>query len=182
MTIAAVLQRQDGSCKYWALRHLGVEADFHRRDGFASALSKASRASAAPRGLWIQAIIIKKANEQAVGSAAKLKSGGHTLRAVPEWPSFLPPQVKARGVHGKHAKAQSNHRFTMANPTSVPFQAERNQHPSLAIQPLDDQDLRSIVAGLSLQELKSLLWVKKGMIKLTTGSILEAITPLTPEN
>ncbi|MFM7264623.1 MAG: DOMON-like domain-containing protein, partial [Cyanobium sp.] len=33
--VTAVLQLQDGSCCYWALRHPGEEADFHRRDGFA---------------------------------------------------------------------------------------------------------------------------------------------------
>ncbi|MFM8277445.1 MAG: hypothetical protein ACKN89_10775 [Cyanobium sp.] len=55
----------------------------------------------------------------------------------------------------------------MANPTSVPFQSERNQHPSLAIEPLEDQELRAIVAGLTLQQLEDLLWVKKGMITLT---------------
>jgi hypothetical protein len=33
--VTAVLQLQDGSCGYWALRHPGEEADFHRRDGFA---------------------------------------------------------------------------------------------------------------------------------------------------
>ncbi|MFN9621135.1 MAG: DOMON-like domain-containing protein [Synechococcaceae cyanobacterium] len=33
--VTAVLQLQDGSCRYWALRHPGEEADFHRRDGFA---------------------------------------------------------------------------------------------------------------------------------------------------
>ena len=33
--VTTVLQLQDGSCRYWALRHLGAEPDFHRRDGFA---------------------------------------------------------------------------------------------------------------------------------------------------
>lgn len=33
--VTAVLQNRDGSCRYWALRHPGAEADFHRRDGFA---------------------------------------------------------------------------------------------------------------------------------------------------
>jgi hypothetical protein len=33
--VTAVLQHQSGSCSYWALRHPGPEADFHRRDGFA---------------------------------------------------------------------------------------------------------------------------------------------------
>jgi hypothetical protein len=33
--VTAVLQEGDGSCSYWALRHPGPEADFHRRDGFA---------------------------------------------------------------------------------------------------------------------------------------------------
>jgi hypothetical protein len=33
--VTAVLQQQSGSCSYWALRHPGPEADFHRRDGFA---------------------------------------------------------------------------------------------------------------------------------------------------
>jgi len=33
--VTAVLQLQDGSCHYWALRHPGEQADFHRRDGFA---------------------------------------------------------------------------------------------------------------------------------------------------
>ncbi len=33
--VTAVLQHQDGSCGYWALRHPGEAADFHRRDGFA---------------------------------------------------------------------------------------------------------------------------------------------------
>ena len=32
--VTAVPQLQDGSCHYWALRHPGEEADFHRRDGF----------------------------------------------------------------------------------------------------------------------------------------------------
>jgi hypothetical protein len=32
--VTAVLQHHDGSCRYWALRHPGEEADFHRRDGF----------------------------------------------------------------------------------------------------------------------------------------------------
>jgi hypothetical protein len=32
--ITAVLQHQDGRCDYWALRHPGPEADFHRREGF----------------------------------------------------------------------------------------------------------------------------------------------------
>lgn len=70
----------------------------------------------------------------------------------------------------------------MPNPTIIACQAAKNQHPSLAIQPLEDQELNAIVAGLTLQQLKDLLWVKKGMIKLTTGSILETISPLTPEN
>lgn len=33
--VTAVLQEGDGSCSYWALRHPGEQADFHRRDGFA---------------------------------------------------------------------------------------------------------------------------------------------------
>jgi hypothetical protein len=33
--VTAVLQHRNGSCSYWALRHPGQEADFHRRDGFA---------------------------------------------------------------------------------------------------------------------------------------------------
>lgn len=32
--LTAVLQHHDGRCSYWALRHPGPEADFHRRDGF----------------------------------------------------------------------------------------------------------------------------------------------------
>lgn len=32
--ITAVLQARDGSCSYWAIRHTGPEADFHRRDSF----------------------------------------------------------------------------------------------------------------------------------------------------
>ena len=35
VAVTAVLQQQSGSCSYWALRHPGPEADFHRRDGFA---------------------------------------------------------------------------------------------------------------------------------------------------
>jgi hypothetical protein len=35
VAVTAVLQLRDGSCGYWALRHPGEEADFHRRDGFA---------------------------------------------------------------------------------------------------------------------------------------------------
>jgi hypothetical protein len=34
VAITAVLQGRDGACGYWALRHPGPEADFHRRDGF----------------------------------------------------------------------------------------------------------------------------------------------------
>jgi hypothetical protein len=33
--VTAVLQEGNGSCSYWALRHPGEQADFHRRDGFA---------------------------------------------------------------------------------------------------------------------------------------------------
>jgi hypothetical protein len=32
--ITAVLQERNGSCSYWAIRHTGPEADFHRRDSF----------------------------------------------------------------------------------------------------------------------------------------------------
>ena len=70
----------------------------------------------------------------------------------------------------------------MSNPTINACQAAKNQPPSLAIQPLEDRELNAIVAGLTVQQLKDLLWVKKGMIKPTTGSILESITPLTPEH
>jgi hypothetical protein len=39
MAISSVIQTQNGEISYWALTHPGLEADFHRRDGFAIALS-----------------------------------------------------------------------------------------------------------------------------------------------
>jgi hypothetical protein len=34
LAVTAVIQDRDGGCSYWALSHPGLEADFHRRDGF----------------------------------------------------------------------------------------------------------------------------------------------------
>jgi hypothetical protein len=34
MAIATVVKHQDGSLSYWALKHPGKEADFHRRESF----------------------------------------------------------------------------------------------------------------------------------------------------
>ena len=37
LSLTAVLQQRHGDCSYWALRHTGSEADFHRRDSFLAA-------------------------------------------------------------------------------------------------------------------------------------------------
>jgi hypothetical protein len=34
LAVTAVVELQDGEILYWALRHPGEQADFHRREGF----------------------------------------------------------------------------------------------------------------------------------------------------
>ena len=42
VSLAAVVERKDGTLEYWALRHAAAQADFHARDTFVLTLATAT--------------------------------------------------------------------------------------------------------------------------------------------